>query len=224
MQELETLSIRSTRGGKRKLLTAGDADGEAGGWKKAWENVRQRFLSGEKEGYKPFPWKSLSMRNLLIAASAVLILLAAYLNLRFAQDAGGGTGEDTPPLLSQTGTESTTQDDYFAVAVINRSRVRDEAIDMYQAVADDAAATQTSRDEAYASMNALVDQTAAEVDIENSIKAKGFANCVAILDGGRANIIVETSGLTDAEVAQITEIVYLQAGIIPQNLTITEKV
>ncbi|MBR6530351.1 MAG: SpoIIIAH-like family protein, partial [Clostridia bacterium] len=51
-----------------------------------------------------------------------------------------------------------------------------------------------------------------------------FANCVAILEDDRASIIVQSDGLTDAEVAQITEIVYLEAGVIPQNLTITERV
>lgn len=218
MEQLETLSIR------RERITPKQLPGKsrpAGKGRAALDKLRERLIPASKEECRPFPWKSLSVRNLLIASSAVLILLAAYLNLRFAQ--GTATGEETPPLASGEETVS-TEDDYFAVAVINRSRVRDEAIDMYQTVADDESASQTSREEAYASMNALVDQSAAEVDIENRIKAKGFSNCVAILEDGRANVIVQSEGLTEAEVAQITEIVYLEAGVIPQNLTITEKV
>lgn len=216
MEELQAVTIQKE--GRRPFALLGQGKGGARG---ALSRLRARFAAEEKEGVRPFPWSSLSVKNLLIAGCAVLILLAAYLNLRFAQDAQL-PGEDS--LVTTPGSAETGEDDYFAVAVINRSRVRDEAIDMYQALADDAAASQNSRDEAYASMNALVDRTASEVDIENRIKAKGFSNCVAILEGDRANVIVQATGLTDAQVAQITEIVYLEAGVIPQNLTITEKV
>ncbi|MBQ2252996.1 MAG: SpoIIIAH-like family protein [Clostridia bacterium] len=222
MEELKKLTVEPKQKKKLHLLPAKSKQDDKGerGVALSFSKLRTRLLGEKKEGFAPFPWKSLSVRNLLIAGCAVLILLAAYLNLRFAQ-----TQTEEPPLVSTPGNaESAQGDDYFAVAVINRSRVRDEAIDMYQALADDEAASTTSREEAYASMNALVDRTAAEVDIENRVKAKGFENCVAVLEGDRASIIVQTDGLTDAEVAQITEIVYLEAGVIPQNLTITEKV
>ncbi|MBQ2730716.1 MAG: SpoIIIAH-like family protein [Clostridia bacterium] len=221
MEELKKLTVEPNQKKKRNLLpakTKREKDGEKQG-QLSFSKLRERLLGEKKAGFAPFPWKSLSVRNLLIAGCAVLILLAAYLNLRFAQ-----TQPEEPPLVSTPGSADSAEDDYFAVAVINRSRVRDEAIDMYQALADDEAASTTSREEAYASMNALVDRTAAEVDIENRVKAKGFSNCVAVLEGDRASIIVQSDGLTDAEVAQITEIVYLEAGVIPQNLTITEKV
>lgn len=217
MEELQKLSVK---GREKRLL--GLLSGKSQGRVKSAFEKWGRLLKGEKETCKPFPWRSLSAKNLLVAGCAVLILLAAYLNLRFAQDTGMPQAED--PTVSTPGSVAAEEDDYFAVAVINRSRVRDEAIDMYQALADDEAASVTTREEAYASMNALVDRTAAEVDIENRVKAKGFDNCVAILEGDRANVIVQTDSLTDAEVAQITEIVYLEAGVIPQNLTITEKV
>lgn len=212
MEELQTLSAG---GGKQKafrLLGAGEGAGR-------FKDAFLRLLS-PREGCKKIPWKSIPVRNVLIAGSALLILLAAYLNLRFAKSPL--SPEDN--LVAQPGSAQVSEDDYFAVAVINRSRVRDEAIDMYQALADDATVSQNTREEAYASMNALVDRTAMEVDIENRVRAKGFSNCVAILEDDRANVIVQSTGLTDAEVAQITEIVYLQAGVIPQNLTITERV
>ncbi len=216
MEELQTLTIEAAP--SKKALSEGRRKASV---KETARRLRARLLGEGKEGFSAFPWKSISVRNALIAASAVLILLAAYLNLRFAQDTTAQNGEE--PLVSSP-SSAEEEDDYFAVAVINRSRVRDEAIDMYQALADDEAASATSREEAYASMNALVDRTASEVDIENRIKAKGFSNCVAILEEDRANIVVESAGLSDSEVAQITEIVYLEAGVIPQNLTITEKV
>ena len=220
MEQLAKIAIVTDRA-KRRELASGEKR-ERDTVKRAVEKLKEKMLP-KKASFQSFPWKSLSVRNLLIGACAVIILLAAYLNLRFVQD------KDDLPLTDDVvtegaGTAADAKEDYFAVAVINRTRVRDEAIDMYQAMADDEAASATSRDQAYASMNALVDRTAAEVDIENRIKAKGFENCVAILEEDRANIIVQAQELTDAQVAQITEIVYLEAGVIPQNLTITEKV
>lgn len=221
MEEFKPLTLERRKDKPWRLLPRKAKDAQAAqSEERAFERLRRALLFGKKEGAKPFPWRSLSVRNLLIAGCAVFVLLAAYLNLRFAQSDVG----QQEPVAQADSPQVEVGEDYFAVAVINRSRVRDEAIDMYQALADDSSASQTSREEAYASMNALVDRSAAEVDIENRVKAKGFSNCVAILEGDRASIIVQADGLTDSQVAQITEIVYVEAGIIPQNLTITEKV
>lgn len=44
-----------------------------------------------------------------------------------------------------------------------------------------------------------------------------------MISGDKCNVIVESSGLLPGEFAQISEIVYEQAGIIPDNLKIIEK-
>ena len=221
MKRLQPLTVKNERAElirSRALAPAGAEREEAERILSKWRGK----LREKTHGWKPFPWKAFSVRNLLIAGCAVLILLAAYLNLRFAEPGVLSEGEPTE-VLDASAEQSAAEDDYFAIAVINRQRARDEAIDMYQTVADDTAATESSRSAAYASMNELVDRSAVEIDVENQIKAKGFANCVAIVDNDRANVIVETDGLSQSEVAQITEIVYLKTGIPPQNLTITEK-
>jgi len=62
-----------------------------------------------------------------------------------------------------------------------------------------------------------------EANIETLIMAKGFENCVAVINDDSARIIVSATGLTPAQLAQINSIVYEQAGIVPANVTITEK-
>ena len=59
--------------------------------------------------------------------------------------------------------------------------------------------------------------------IESLIKAKGFEECVAVINGDKANIIVKSEGLRPNQLSQILEIVYLQADILPANVTISEK-
>ena len=62
-----------------------------------------------------------------------------------------------------------------------------------------------------------------ESNIETLIKAKGFEECVAVINGEKANVIVKSEGLQPNDLSQILEIVYLQAGILPENVTIMEK-
>ncbi|MBQ3616480.1 MAG: SpoIIIAH-like family protein, partial [Anaerotignum sp.] len=50
-----------------------------------------------------------------------------------------------------------------------------------------------------------------------------FSQCIAVISNENCNVIVESDGLAPGEVAQITEIVYEQAGIHPTNLKIVEK-
>lgn len=46
---------------------------------------------------------------------------------------------------------------------------------------------------------------------------------MAVISDKSCNIIVKTNGLMPDDVAQISEIVYEQAGILPDNLKIIEK-
>ena len=62
-----------------------------------------------------------------------------------------------------------------------------------------------------------------EANIESLIKAKGFEECVTVINGDKATVVVKSDGLKPNQLSQILEIVYLQAGVVPANVTITEK-
>ena len=66
---------------------------------------------------------------------------------------------------------------------------------------------------------------AAESNIETLVMAKGFSDCVAVINGDMATIVVKTDGdgLLASEISQINEIVYEQAQILPVNIKITER-
>lgn len=64
---------------------------------------------------------------------------------------------------------------------------------------------------------------AMESNIETLIIAKGFEECVAVISGEDASIVVKSDGLQAAQIAQINEIVYNEAGISPVNITIIER-
>jgi len=62
-----------------------------------------------------------------------------------------------------------------------------------------------------------------EANIETLIKAKGFTECVAVINDDNISVIVNSESLMPSQIAQITEIVYEVAEIIPSNITIIEK-
>ncbi len=60
------------------------------------------------------------------------------------------------------------------------------------------------------------------MNIENLIKAKGFNEVIVSASTNTINVIVETSGLTNAEVAQITDIIKNNSDYSIDNIKITE--
>ncbi len=142
---------------------------------------------------------------------------------RYAALLAGAESDTGAAGNEAAGSETPKRDEYFDTAAYNRDRARDEAIEVLSTVVDNETALQEIRDQAGADIAALAADMSAEVNIEELVKAKGFADCVAIINGENASIIVKSDGLLPNEIAQITEIVYEQAGILPSNMNIVEK-
>ena len=178
-----------------------------------------KWFEKAKEKIKPFPWKAINGRNALIAGCLVIVAIAGYLNIRYGTSPVPGDAlEPNNPVQEEAGSES-----YFASAIIDRERARGEALEVLVSITEDATASETAKTEAYTQMERIANETSWEIDIENLVKAKGFEECVAIINDETANIVVSTEGLTPGEVAQIKEIVYLEASIQPKDIKIIEK-
>ena len=64
----------------------------------------------------------------------------------------------------------------------------------------------------------------AQANIETLVLAKGFAQCVAVINGEACSVVVSNEGeLQPAQISQINEIVYEQTGIKPTNIRIVTK-
>jgi stage III sporulation protein AH len=73
-------------------------------------------------------------------------------------------------------------------------------------------------------ISALADAMEAEANIETLVLAKGFAQCVAVINGEACSVVVSSEGeLQPAQISQINEIVYEQSGIQPVNVKIITK-
>lgn len=177
--------------------------------------------------------KKVGKRNIVICAAVLLVAAAVCINW-VLYSGGDDPVEDLPSGNEQTGenTQTGTETDpetenvasYFASVQISRQQARDEALEVLQLVIDSDSAIESAKAEAIADVSRIADEIASEANIETLIKAKGFEECIAVINDGSANIVVKTDGpLMQNEVAQIMEIVVEQSGISPENIKITEK-
>ena len=205
---------------------------------RAGMNEENSVLEIPEAEKKEFKFKSIfaggwlskfGMRNLVIVLSVLLIGAAVYVNWALFggsekpdnvganNDPVGTNGGDVTPSASDEGTS------FFAASQIERQRARDEAIEVLQGVVDDAGSLDAAKEQALADIAAIAATIEKEANIESLIKAKGFEECVAVISGDKANIIVKSEGLLPNQLSQILEIVYLQANILPANVTISER-
>ncbi|MBE6556673.1 MAG: SpoIIIAH-like family protein [Ruminococcaceae bacterium] len=175
--------------------------------------------------------KKIGKRNFIIAGAVLLVGAAVAINVAvYAKNRNDGydydqsAGMDVTQAPEQTQEPNTSvSDSYFASVMVNRQRSRDEAMEVLQAVVDNESSTETAKNEALSKINEMAKIMETEANIESLIVAKGFEECVAVISGEKASVVVRSDGLQPAQIAQISTIVYEQAGIIPANLTITER-
>ena len=174
-------------------------------------------------------------RNAIIACAVILIGAAVWLNFILfsgTDNPGGYDGYDQPSGNISDNLNNDQNDDktdldsnstYFSATQVSRQRARDEALEVLQSVVDNVDATEAMKTEALASIAAIAEEIQLEANNESLITAKGFEQCVAVLNGDTASIVVSADDLQIAQLAQINAIVYEQAGIAPSGVTIINK-
>ena len=132
---------------------------------------------------------------------------------------GETSGQQTENSASETGSSN-----YFDSARLNRQQARDSALSLLQEAAGDENADQAMKDEANASIQTMASVTVSEAQIENLVTAKGYADCVAFIGDNSVSVVVSNNGLglTDADVAKITEIVTDETGMEASQIKIIE--
>ena len=195
------------------------------------------------ESVKEF-FHKIGRRNLVIAGAVALIVAAVAVNWVIFKDDGGDDGfkydasagmntnygttlnpgaigdETTKP----TGGELNEVDSYFSSVEVSRQRARDEALEVLNAVVENDQASAEVKAEALAEIQTIAKEMSQESNIESILMSKGFAQCIAVINGDTANIVVQNEGqLQTSQLAQINAVVYEQAGIEPINITIVAK-
>lgn len=186
------------------------------------ENAKEKFTSF---------CRKIGKKNMIIAGAFVVVAVALIAALSifggadndgFDYSQGTGLTQDSTDK-KPAATDTSDVDSYFSSVQVSRQRNRDEALEVLQSVVDNDSATETAKEEALAEINQLARVMEAEANIETLVVAKGFAECVAVISGESASIVVRAEALQAAQISQINEIVYEQAGILPANVKIIER-
>ena len=171
-------------------------------------------------------FSKIGRRNLLIVCAVLLIGGAVALNFFFFAgddkvDYDGSGMTDANPDDTANGN---TADTYFAAAELSRDQARDEALAVLQTVLDSEDALEETKNQALSDISRIALEIEKEANIESLVRARGFEECIAVISGDSASVIVRSDAeLLGSHVAQISEIVYEQAGILPTNLKILCK-
>ena len=118
----------------------------------------------------------------------------------------------------------TSNDKYFEQARLTRSKTRDEALDTMQQALKNAELSETEKTAVTQTLTNTINSITVESDIENMVKAKGFADCVAFIEGEKINLAVKTGseGLDKSEVAQLRDIILGKMETEAKNISIVE--
>lgn len=182
-------------------------------------------------------------RNIVLAALILALGSAVYINWRYTAETGPlqATGGSTSSYNAQLGdvlyvngevqsaqassvenNASKEESKQFTEAALSRQLARDEATELLKEILASAEHSEEAKKEAVTQAAALAAAIEREAKIESLLKAKGYENCLAFLDGDKANVLVQSDGLLANETITIKDIVYNQSGIPFANIVIVE--
>ncbi len=177
--------------------------------------------------------------QVLVTGLALLIAVGGYISYQSSMgDKDSSLTSSNGGIASGDALSSATQDDmedageaiivsgeaaksYAAKARMNREQARAKAKEELQAILDNKNLSEDAKKEAANAMVALIANQEAECEIESLLEAKGFRDVVVIVSEDSVDIIVEVAVLTDAQLAQIEDIVLRKVDIDPEGIVIT---
>jgi len=112
--------------------------------------------------------------------------------------------------------------DYFAQARLDKMNGRDEAVQTMQTIIGGGDLTENEMVVNAIDAVNVSKLIESEGKIESLVRAKGFEDCVAYLDGNTAKVVVKTNGLDKAQAASIKDIILGEAQVSAENIRIFE--
>ena len=122
-------------------------------------------------------------------------------------------------VLASTG----VGDGILAAARLNREQVRAKSKETLHEVINNTNITDDQKQDAVAAMTSMAQIAEQEAAAELLLGAKGFENCVVSITDGTADVVVNEAQLSDAQRAQIEDIVKRKTEISGENIVITPR-
>lgn len=181
--------------------------------------------------------------QIIITALAIMIAVAGYLNysgtklqeavvqntidedqilqengLDTADASGADEVTDTPGEAVLT---SLTGSSFSAEAKLTREQLRAQNKETLMEVINNESIAEEQKQNAIDSITSLTDQAEREAAAELLLDAKGFEGSVVSITDGSADVVINMAEITDAQRAQIEDIVKRKTEIPGENIVIT---
>jgi len=134
------------------------------------------------------------------------------------QEVADGTVEGTPGEAVLTNGDVTG---VVAEAKVTREQVRAKNKETLLEIIDNANLSDEQKQDAINQMIAMTELAEKEAAVETRLASKGFSDTVVSLTAETADVVVNSAELTDANRAQIEDIITRKAEISPENIVIT---
>lgn len=177
-------------------------------------------------------------RSVVVGSLAALLLLTGILQYRYSQSltasaprstgspavtAEPGTAE-TPAAADTAAADTAVSSDFFPGYKLERQSTREEEAAYLQAIIDDENTDPATRRTAQEQLMTLASTMEKELLMEGLLEAKGFAQVITTLHTDSVNVVVGSPMLSEAQVAQIYDVVLSQADASPENIRIITAV
>ncbi len=178
--------------------------------------------------------------QIIITSLAVMIAVAGYFNysgrlfgdspsgreseaanqelLDISMESGESDITEIPGEAVLTGAETTG---IVAQAKVSREQVRAKNKEILMEIIDNQNLTDAQKEDAVQQMIAMTEISEQESSIETMLLSKGFTEVVVNLTEKSADVVVNAAELTDANRAQIEDVIVRKTEIAPENIVIT---
>ena len=125
------------------------------------------------------------------------------------------------PVLPGISKARTDAQAVAAQAKVTREQVRAKNKETLQSIIDSDSLSDAQKQDAVAQMVAMTEIAEKETAAETMLASKGFLDSVVSISEDSADVVVNASELTEANRAQIEDIVTRKTGVAAQNIVIT---
>ncbi len=112
--------------------------------------------------------------------------------------------------------------DFFAEYRLERDKVRSERTDLLREVLR-GAKTDEARQKAQDAVLKLALEKQREAEMENLIKARGFADALVFIRDDSVSAVVKTQMLSREDVVQVADVIARVSGVRPEDIVISSK-
>ena len=181
-------------------------------------------------------------RQLILASLVVALGAAVYLNWQFSDNHGFDDsiitesahelGEaryvntskiaDKPDNLQSTELTTSQAKKFFAEATASRQKARDEALEKLKNLISSQTISEEAKNGLLEQSETLTNNIQKESNIENLIKAKGFGECLVLIQNDECSVIVNPGSIQENTAIVIKDIITGQSGIKSDKIKIIE--